>query len=81
MDKGFALQHNDSDALPFRRLPNALHTTYRRSTPIVQIVVEQSISRAKLEIRQEFVVEHESQRIEDIKLGLFNGVSCPKIYE
>jgi hypothetical protein len=76
--RGSALQHNNSDALPLRLPPSALHTTYRRRTPIVQVVVKQSVSRAKLEILQEFVIEHESQRIEDVKLGLFNCVSHGK---
>jgi len=46
--------------------------------PVVQVVVEQSVPRPKLEILQELIVEHKSQRIEDIKLGLFNIVSYPK---
>jgi hypothetical protein len=75
--KRSALQHHDSNAFSFRFPPNALHTTYRRSIPIVQVVVEQPVSRAKLEILQEFIVEHKSQRIEHVKLGLFNGVSHP----
>ena len=75
---GLRSKHNDTHALALRRSSNALHTSYRRGTPVVQIVVEQSVSSAKLEILHELVVEHESQRVEDVELGLFNNVSCNK---